>query len=217
MVPLRVQAKIQGAIAMPYGPIALDALLAAQVCIRDNIIPCTSVAEVKPIEIPVMREPKGRFHLASCSVAVVEKHKNRFMNRRFPIEEAQMFGDKTVRRLNISGGPAKSYRLPIDTVYLVDDTLTWWCIGAEAEVQALMSLCLGLGKKRSVGLGTVRQWLVEPCTPWDNGFPVVLDGKPLRNLPLDWPGLVDPDVGYGNLTYPYPVALNPNEVEVARP
>lgn len=217
MTPLRIQARIQGAIAMPHGPIALDALLAAMVCLRDQVPWALTAEEVRPIEIPVAKEPRGRFHLASCSVQTIDKHRLKYTNRRFPLEEAQIMGEPSFKRLRIDAGAQKSYRLPLDTIYLTDDTLTWWCVGVEAEVRSLVSLCLGLGKRRGVGLGTVRGWTVEPCEPWGDGFPVVLDGKPLRNLPLDWPGLVDPNVGYGNLTYPYQAQLNPNEVEVAKP
>ena len=43
---------------------------------------------------------------------------------------------------------------------------------------------------------------MKECEPWD-GFPVMRDGKPLRPLPPDWPGLVDPEMGYSCVTYPY--------------
>jgi CRISPR type IV-associated protein Csf3 len=216
MKPLRVQARIRGAIAMPHGPIALDSLLAAQVALRDGIPPAMRPEDVVPIEIPVQREPKGRFHLASFSVAQIERHRLHRINRRFPVEEAQMFGGPRLRRFSTKSKRTKSFRLPLDTVYLVDDMLTWWCVGDEAEVRSLVEMCMGLGKKRAVGLGQVAEWLVEPCDTWD-GFPVVLNGQALRNLPLDWPGLKDPNMGYGNLTYPYTAQLNPNECEIAVP
>lgn len=217
MKPLRVQARIQGPIAMPNGPIALDALLCAMVCLRDQIPWALTAAEVRPVQIPVQRESGGRFHLASCSVQEIERHRLKYTNRRFPIEEAQMLAEPSFRRIDIKAGAQKSYRLPLDTVYLVDDLLTWWCVGVESEVRELVSLCMGLGKRRGVGLGTVREWTVEPYEPWGEGFPVVRDGKPLRNLPVDWPGLREPEIAWGNLTFPYQATLNPNEREIARP
>lgn len=33
--------------------------------------------------------------------------------------------------------------------------------------------------------------------------PVCPDGEPLRTLPLDWPGLIDPPTGYAVMSYPY--------------
>jgi hypothetical protein len=214
MTPLRVQARIVGQVAMPHAPIALDSLLAAMVCLREGRAAATP-AEVVPIQIPVEREPRGRFHLASCCECKIDHHRLKYINRRFPIDEAQMFG-AGVKSLNIAGGPAKSYRLPLDTVFLVDDLLTWWCVGVEDDVRELLSMCMGLGKRRGVGLGVVTGWTVEPCDTWD-GFPVVRNGRALRNLPVDWPGLVEPNIGYGNLTYPYQAQLNPNEREIATP
>ncbi len=216
MIPLSIAAQIRGAIAMPHGPIALDALLAYAVVMRDRIPFATSPDEIQPIEIPVQREPCGRFHLASCAVYTEECHENRWINRRFPVQEAQMLGDRSVRRVGVTGGPGKSYRLPLDTMHLVGDTLRWWCIGEIEPIRELLGLIWYLGKKRSTGLGHVISWDVSPCETWP-GFPVVLAGRPLRHLPPDWPGLVDPDIAIANITYPYQVQLNPNETVCAVP
>lgn len=202
MNPLSVTAVLNGPIALPGGPIALDALLAATIAQRDGLPPACTPADVRPIEIPVAREPDGRFHLASFSSCAVEAFENRFVNRRFPLAEAQVFADERLRTFRITAGSTKSYRIPLECRHLRGDELRWWCIGDECEIRALLDLVSHLGKKRSVGLGRVASWLVEPCDPWD-GFPVVRDGRALRTLPPDWPGLVDPPLGYRCLTYPY--------------
>jgi hypothetical protein len=200
--PLAITARLQGAVALPYGPLALDSLLAAAVARRDGIPPALSPAEVQPIEIPVEREPGGRFHLASFSVSETECIERRWVNRRFPLAEAQAMGDAKLRRILISAGPCKSYRLPLETRHMVDDELRWWCIGEREEIEPLLAITSYIGKKRGVGRGRVVRWTVEPCELWD-GFPVVRDGKPLRPLPPDWPGLDDPAMAYRTLTYPY--------------
>lgn len=202
MIPLAVTARLSGGISMPGGGIALDALLAAAVAVRDGLPPA-SVAGVLPIEIPVQREPGGRFHLASWSVSAWEEHELRWLNRRFPLAEAQGLAAPSLRRIHIATGPCKSFRLPLETGHLVDDQLRWWCVGEDAAIRDLLGLVSHLGKRRAVGAGRVRDWTVAPCEPWGDGFPVVRDGRALRPLPADWPGLVSPDVGYGCLTYPY--------------
>ena len=121
MEPLRIVATLRTGIAMPGGPLALDALLMAAVAARDHIPPPDD--EVREIPIPVALEPGGRFHLASFALYTVEARENHWINRRFPVEEAQKMGGPRVRRINLSGGPAKSYRLPMEVCHLVDDRM----------------------------------------------------------------------------------------------
>lgn len=200
--PLRVEAHLGGALATVERVIALDSILAAAVALRDALPPPASASECRPIEIPIAREPDGRFHLASFAVADGEEYERRWINRRFPIAEAQQLGNDKLRRITLSTGPTKSYRMPMETRHVVGDTLTWWCVGEADRIRGLLDIVGYVGKKRSVGNGKVREWRVEPCEPWE-GFPVVREGQPLRPLPLDWPGLVDPTPTPGVLTYPY--------------
>src|ERR1700755_142975 len=173
---------------MPDGPLAIDGLLAAAVAIRDGLPPATPGAIV-PIEIPVAREPEGRFHLASFASFSWEIFERRFVNRRFPTTEAQVLAGPKLRRIDISTGPAKSYRIPMEVGHVAGDQLTWWCVGDEDEVRGLLGLITHLGKRRAVGLGRVRAWKVEACSETWDGFPVVAGGKPLRTLAIDWPRL----------------------------
>lgn len=202
MRPLRVTAELGGPIALPGGPLALDALLAWAVCAREGHP--QPVDEIKPVEIPVQREPGGRFHMCSFSVGEVEEYEQRWVNRRFPLTEAQGFAGAKLKRIQVSAGPCKSFRLPLETAHMRDDRLTWWCIGDAEAISALLPLVTHLGKRRAVGNGRVVRWTVEKCETWGEGFPVVLNGQPLRPLPPDWPGLAD-DVAqeYRTISYPY--------------
>ena len=183
MMPLRVEAKLAGPICLPNGPIALDALLMYAVVLRDDIPPAATAAECVPIEIPI--EVRDGIHMASCGVFEVETRETSFTNRRFPLAEAQEFAEPSFKRIQITAGPAKSYRLPREHLYLVYDRITWWAIGDEEGVRALLCEWIAyLGKRRAVGLGKVREWTIEPCESWGEVFPVIRDGKPLRTLPV---------------------------------
>jgi hypothetical protein len=197
--PLHVRADIAGPIRLPAP--ALDALLGSVVVIRDGIAPAAHEGELVSLSIPIAREPGGRFYLASFAQCQVERRELRYTQKRFPIEEAQMLG-RDLGVLRINAGPAKAHRIPYETALLVGDVIDWWCIGDAEEIRRLLAHVPHIGKRRGVGLGRVVCWSVEPCEPWD-GFPVVRDGRPLRTLPADWPGLVEPMLGYATLDMPY--------------
>lgn len=200
MTPLHVVAEMQGGMT---GAPMLDGLLAAVVAQRMGLPPYEFLEEEPIIEIPIAREPEGRFHLATSPLVRWDQAERRWVNRRFPIEQAQLMAEKAMRRINISAGPCKSYRIPHEVRFAEGDTVEWYAIGDRDAVVELLACVTHLGKRRGVGRGPVRQWSVDVVAdPWD-GFPLVRDGKPLRPLPLDWPGLVDPDVGVSTLTYPY--------------
>lgn len=202
--PLEVVARLSGPVAIPQHSLALDALLAWAVCQRDAIPPAYTADEVVDIEVPLEREPGGRFHLASIAEYRVERREKRWMNRRPVVEQAQERGNRSRKRMQISAGPDKGYRVPYEVLYLVEDEMRWWCRGDAEEIRSLLRIVTHLGKKRSVGLGAVSSWSVERCEEWGVGFPVVRDGFPLRNLPMDWPGIVDAAyTGVEPLTYPY--------------
>lgn len=201
---LEVVADIVGAIALPNGPIALDALLMAAVAVRDGLphLSVIGVREAKPLDIPIALSPCGRVYLASLGHAEVEERELRWINRKFPIGEAQGMAEPKFKRINISAGAQKSYRLPLETQHLADGRMTWWADGDAAGVRELLQCITYLGKRRAVGLGRVRSWTVTECEPWP-GFPVLRGGVPLRQLPRDWAGLVDYDLAYRVLTPPY--------------
>lgn len=188
MEPLRVTATLDAPVAF-HAPIHFDALLAAAVALRDNIPPAAHDGELVDVAIPVQRSACGRYYLASVGHCDVEAHELKHINRRFPLEQMQWIGDGKTSRVNLSAGPQKMYRIPMPAMHLKSDKITWWCVGERGAVEELLRLVVGLGRKRSVGLGAVRSWLVESCEPWP-GFPVLsADGDALRNLPLDAPGL----------------------------
>lgn len=201
MTPLRIVAELGGAITAPP---MLDALLAGFVCAdRGLVIGFGETIRGSDIEIPIALEPGRRFHLCSSPISEPEAYEQRHLHRRFPLAEAQMFGDKKLRRVNVAAGAQKSYRVPQELVHLRDDRIVWWCIGEAEPIREMLARCTHLGKRRAVGRGIVRGWTMETTGTWD-GFPVLTpDGKPMRPLPLDYHGLIEPAQGYATLTYPY--------------
>lgn len=220
--PLMVTARLAGAVVLPAGLLALDGLLAAAVAALHDLPP----PDVEPVdvEIPVEREPGGRFHLASFSVGAVDARSRGWTQQRPVVAEAQWLGGPRVRRIDVSSGRDKATRKPREETYLVDDRLDWWCVGDPARVRALLDTVSAVGAKRSVGLGRVTRWDVTEVTPWGPGFPVLMDAEPpapphvLRPLPVDWPGLPDAFVAQrARLTYPYRAAPGPDAVPCACP
>lgn len=201
MTPLRVTARLQDAIVLTLGTIALDAILAAMYAMVHRLPPVPPGVVPEQLPIPLAFEPGGRFCLASFSVATFDQFEVQHMHKAFPVDVARHHTKMGV--VNQKSGVNKSYRLPMSLAHADGDTLTWWCVGDKDGIEDLLQYCHHLGKKRAHGMGKVRAWKVEQCAPWDDGFPVVLDGKPLRNLPVDWPELVEPDIQMARLTYPY--------------
>lgn len=202
MTPLLVRATLDGPVSLSRNGLALDALLASQVALRSGLPPPRTFADCQPIDIPIAKEPGGRFHLCSFATPSADARRLVYLSRRAPIEQYQTMGDTKIRRVNISSGANKSYRIPMEIMHAARDELTWWCFGDTAAVTDLLATVLYLGKRRAVGHGRVTSWSVEACEPW-GGFPVVRDGKPLRPLPPDWPGLISPKLQYRTLDYPY--------------
>lgn len=203
--PLRITCNLATSICLPERQLALDGLLAWAVVLRTEQPPALSPQDCAHVEIPVLREPAQRFHLASFAEFTIERRTASYTNRRFPIAEAQTMGDpKTVRRILTTGGTTKSFRIPREEIHLAGP-LTWYALANRPLLEELLALITYLGKKRSAGLGRIvpGSWRVERFTPWDEGFPVVRAGQPTRTLPLDWPGLTAFESGYRTLTYPY--------------
>lgn len=201
MKPLRVTAKLQGVVVLTLGTIALDALLASLYAILHRLPPLVPGAMPEPLPLPLAREPGGRFDLASFSVATFDQYEVQHMHKAFPVDVARNHTKMGV--VNQKSGANKSHRIPLSLAHADGDTLTWWCVGDKDGIEDLLQYCHHLGKKRAHGMGKVLEWWVEECKPWGDGFPVMLGGKPLRNLPTDWPGLVAPELRMARITYPY--------------
>lgn len=203
---LEIVAQLVGPIVVPRDGLAIDSLLAAAVALRDQIAP-VGVGPLVDIEIPVQKSACGRYHMASVCYPVIDEYERRWLNRRFPIEQAQTMGGLKLRRIQLTAGPTKSYRIPYEVGHVERDELRWWIIGEADEIRALLSLIDNVSKKRSVGLGRVAEWRVRALDEGERwaGFPIIRDGAPLRPLPPDTAGLTGArcDLRLATMTYPY--------------
>lgn len=193
----------------------LDALLMAAVAKRDNLPPLYTAADAinaPPLDIPIALSECGRYYLASALIGDVVARENRFVQRRFPLQECIAIGGSSIKRIALTSGSCKSFRVPTEAQHV--PLATWYAIGDEQAVRELLTWITRIGKRRAVGEGLVREWRVQPCELWP-GFPVMLDGRPLRHLPADVAGLVGYGVRTGRCRPPY--WLHHDEVELATP
>ena len=203
-VPLRVTARLSGPVAVSGRPVALDALLASAKAIVEGALP-PDPHEVNDMDLPLKKEPKGRFYLASFAFFEVESVEGRHVNKTNVVHEATWLGSKKRKSINVKAGHDKRWRIPMEVYHLRGDEMRWVCIGDQQEVAELLDLVRSVGKKRGVGVGRVAEWRVERIEPWGDGCPVVApDGTPTRNLPPDWPGLgKHVALAMEPLTFPY--------------
>ena len=167
------------------------------------MLPPRSPEEVKPLEIPVALSECGRVHLCSCAVFQRDRSAIRHKQRRAPTQEFARIGNPRIKRVDIAAGVNKSHRVPYVWELLADDKLDWFAFGDGDAIRELLAEVHYLGKHTGSGKGRIRgEWLVQECERWP-GFPVVLHGKPLRNLPIDWPGLESPKTAIRCVRPPY--------------
>lgn len=203
--PLRVVAHLAESIVLAR-PLALDGLLSWAVAAENQLLPPIPGQPGEEIEIPILREPAGRFHLCTEGFAVTEFSELRYKHRRAPVAQFHRFGQEKLRRIDTAAGANKSYRAPYELQLLANDQIEWWCLGDPERIRLLLGHVRYLGKHRGAGKGRLdihgTPWTVEACEEWP-GFPLTRAGKPLRPLPLDWPGLVEPNTSWRVLAPPY--------------
>ena len=90
MIPLYVVGKLDGSgLTVTGGSLALDSLVGWAEAQRRQLPP-PGFAPLVDLEIPIALEPGGRLYLSSWAYPAWEGHKRRFVNRKFPLHEAQM-------------------------------------------------------------------------------------------------------------------------------
>ncbi len=102
----------------------------------------------------------------------------------------------TDRSVNIGAGPLKAYDLKIPTVLALE--IEWYAHGDPDYVRHLLTAHVqSIGKKRNIGCGVVREWIVEEIA---EDRSTVVDGQARRRLPL---GAAEGAPGHGAIRAPY--------------
>lgn len=201
--PLHVVAHLLEGISV-RAPLMLDGLLAWAAASAVQAPTPLRGEELPQIQIPIALAPGGVFHLCSEGFPQQDESEIRHLRRRPVVHEMARFGTPKIRRVDIAGSENKGLQVPYE--FSLCKQIEWWCVGDADELRRLLSRVHYLGRFRGSGKGKLdihgKPWTVEPCEAWP-GFPLVRDGKPLRPLPRDWPGLDDPPLAYRVLTYPY--------------
>lgn len=98
---------------------------------------------------------------------------------------------------NLSSGHMKAYDLAMPTVFAHE--IVWYAHGDADKVRSLLTRFVpALGKKRSVGNGTVREWIVEQV---EHDWSIIGDGGQLaRRMPF---GAAPGSARYGAIRPPY--------------
>ena len=148
-------------------------------------------------ELPLERRELGGewFWAASCAQYKQLAESLAYSHRRFDDTEAAARVDFAGRRgkVHTQSGYYKNQRLPL--VYIVTPRLVWYAVGDQGEVESLLAMIPGIGKKTATGYGAVAEWMVEP---WPLDLSCVDElGRPMRALP----GANGPD--YGGIRPPY--------------
>ena len=203
--PLHVTALLYEGIVANEAPF-LESILTAVFAIRERLLPPSDPSETLPIAIPIALSECGRVYLCSSGVSHITEHESppRHKHRRAPCTEYARIGKSSITSVLQTGGADKSYRVPYNYTLLQDNCVEWWCTGDGELIRGLLADVHALGKFRGSGKGRVREWQVDPCEPWGEGFPVLRDGEPMRPLPVDYPGLKDGTfMAYHTLRPPY--------------
>jgi len=200
--PLVITCELVSPLVSPERFIAIDSMLAYQAVLHTDQPMASNASDCVPVEIPVLRSPCGRFHMASIAQFNIDKRSVGYTNKRFPTQEAENLSN--MRRVETSQGLTKAFRIPREHLHV--DKLTWYCIGKRNDCLALLSNVTSIGKKRGVGMGAIiiGSWSIALITPWE-GFPVLRDGMPLRPLPNEFPGIdkSKAEPAFRCLSYPY--------------
>lgn len=111
-----------------------------------------------------------------------------YVTRKFPAERSE-FLDESVKRVAISEGRFKGYRIPLPRLYT--PTVEWIALGDGDKILDLLSNeIFFIGKKHNRGCGEVARWSVEES----DLHPIVNNGRALRSVPLEWAQL-NPCIG----------------------
>jgi CRISPR type IV-associated protein Csf3 len=136
------------------------------------------VSELMPLKKIEIRET-WFWSVSSPIYATKGHHTDRYRKRWDSHDKNLNWGNRRAKFATDHSGE-KSYDLPLFTV--LTPKITWYAIGDQKEVLALVKTCSHLGKKRSYGNGEVKSWQVDTVT---EDRSLVYQGALMRPIPVE--------------------------------
>lgn len=164
--PLKVTAHlVDGRFSSTDGIIMLDAILYHAWFIKhhpevfDGNYECEDIGN---IGLPLRQLPENRW-AASKGIYETLEVKVECYNKRpdFFAGDKYHYLSETKGIISDSVGIYRSYRNPQLIRTVKGGIITFWCVGHKKEVQELLDLMIGVGKKTAMGFGFVKKWEVE--------------------------------------------------------
>lgn len=96
---------------------------------------------------------------------------------------ARMTRYTDAKTANLSSGHMKAYDLTVPTVFARE--VTWFAHGDVDKVRHLLATYVpAIGKKRNIGSGTVREWIVREEPDARDDLALVRNGRLMRRMPV---------------------------------
>lgn len=170
MVPLRVTARLAGAFAGEAPP--LDSLLVDAAAHRmrhqGRLRPDDTPSRDAPapdqwqVKLGIGHESLGGHRVCRCSSAIlggVVADEHEHFARRIDVANAGHLSPEARRIFTTTGSWTKSYRLPLRV--RVVEWVAWFVYGDRGWVRDALRSVKYLGRKRSMGYGTIAKWEVD--------------------------------------------------------
>lgn len=142
--------------------------------------------DLPAVPIPVPRRMIGGRNVALCSspIFAADADGHEHVCKRLDPAGVDMLGPSSLRKIPTSGGPYKSYRLPMRARAV--DVVRWFAVGKRSDVLSALKRVDAIGKKGSVGYGRVAEWSAEIVAEDYSWYAPGEDGRPvlMRILPF---------------------------------
>ena len=167
-VPLRVIAYlVDGRFSSADGIIMLDAILYHAWFLRHHPEVFDGGYEYQDIGnvgLPLRQLPGNRW-AASKGVYETVDTSIEYFNKRpdFFASDKYSYLKETKGIISDGAGVYRSYRQPQMIRTVKNQIITFYCVGHKKEVQHMLDLMVGVGKKTAMGFGFVKKWVVEEC------------------------------------------------------
>jgi CRISPR type IV-associated protein Csf3 len=192
---LKITARLKTAVVAPLG-LPLDGILAYAAVVEQ--LGESAAMQSEGFLSPALSGPTGRhyrlplkgagvtpdcwFYACSMGQARGLEAKSSIQRQLNLTQVRELTGD--TRQVRKSLGWAKDVSKPLYAFTPEDWTVVWYAVGHPEKIEALLAMINGVGKKRNLGYGAVREWTVEEIDEDYSLFDA--DGRLMRAVPVDF-------------------------------